>query len=56
MATMIGTSNHFTVSQDFYRRYNNLVDMPEEEFQKHLKKKLSNHLKTIFKALLTNEA
>lgn len=56
MATMIGTSNHFTVSQEFYRRYNNLKDMPEEEFQKFLKKKLSNYLKTTFKALLTHEA
>ncbi len=56
MATLIGTSNHFTVSQEFYRRYNNMKEMPEEEFQKHLKKKLGNHLKSIFKALLTNEA
>jgi len=29
--------------------------MSEEEFQKHLKKKLSQHLKKLFKAILTNE-
>jgi len=56
MATMIGTSNHFIVSQEFYRRYNNLKDLPEDEFQKHLKKKLGNYLKTLIKALLTHDA
>jgi len=55
MATMIGTSNHFILSQEFYKRYNNMKDMPEEEFQKFLKKKLGNYLKTLFKALLTHE-
>lgn len=55
MATMIGTSNHFTVSQDFYRRYNNLKDMSEEDFQKLLKKKLSTYLKSLFKSTLTHE-
>jgi AcrR family transcriptional regulator len=53
MATMIGTSNHFTSSQTFYRKYNNLVDMPDEDFEKYLKKKLSTYLKTLFKSLLT---
>ncbi|OJW85274.1 MAG: hypothetical protein BGO69_06560 [Bacteroidetes bacterium 46-16] len=53
MATMIGTSNHFTSSQAFYRRYNNLKDMSDEDFQKYLKKKLGTYLKTLFKSLLT---
>jgi hypothetical protein len=29
--------------------------MSDEEFQKHIKKKLSQHLKKLFKAILTNE-
>ena len=29
--------------------------MSDEEFQKHIKKKLSQHLKKIFKAILTND-
>ncbi|MBS1587137.1 MAG: TetR/AcrR family transcriptional regulator [Bacteroidetes bacterium] len=55
MATMIGTSNHFIVSQDFYKRYNNLKDMAEEDFQKLLKKKLGTYLKSLFKSILTHE-
>jgi AcrR family transcriptional regulator len=55
MTTLIGTSNHFIIAQDFYKRYNNMTDMPNEEFQKHLKKKLTHHLKTLFKSTLTHE-
>jgi len=56
MATMIGTANHFIMQQNYYRRLNNMMDMSEEDFQKHLKRKLSNHLKNLFKATLTHEA
>jgi AcrR family transcriptional regulator len=52
--TMVGTANHFMSTQEFYRRYNKMTDMPEPEFQKHIKKKLSHHLKTLFKLTLTN--
>lgn len=55
MTTLIGTSTHFIISKDFYRRYNNMKDMPDDEFQKHIRKKLSHHLKTLFKSILTNE-
>jgi AcrR family transcriptional regulator len=55
MATLIGTANIMVTTQHYYREINNLQDMPEEEFQKHIRKKLSQHLKKLFKAILTYE-
>ncbi|TMI87696.1 MAG: TetR/AcrR family transcriptional regulator [Bacteroidetes bacterium] len=55
MATLIGTANNLVATQFYYRELNDLQSMSEEEFQKHLKKKLSQHLKKLFKAILTNE-
>jgi len=55
MATLIGTANNLVATQFYYRELNDLKHMNEEEFQKHLKKKLSQHLKKLFKAILTNE-
>jgi AcrR family transcriptional regulator len=56
MTTMIGTANHLVTTKHYYRELNNLQAYSDEEFEKHLKKKLSNHLKFLFKAILTNEA
>ncbi|MFT3980704.1 MAG: TetR family transcriptional regulator [Ferruginibacter sp.] len=56
MTTMMGTANHLFTSQHYYRLMNNMEDMPEEEFQAHLKKKLTKHLKFLFKTILSNEA
>ncbi|MBS1771934.1 MAG: TetR/AcrR family transcriptional regulator [Bacteroidetes bacterium] len=55
MSTMMGTANLFVNSQSFYREMNNLEHLSEDEFQKLIKKKLTTHLKSIFKAILTNE-
>ena len=55
IATLIGTANHIVATQYYYREINNLQSMPDQEFQKHIKKKLSQHLKKLFKAILTNE-
>jgi len=55
MATLVGTAGHLIATQPYYREINNLQSMSEEEFQKLLKKKLSQHLKKLFKAILTNE-
>ncbi|MGN6476046.1 MAG: TetR/AcrR family transcriptional regulator C-terminal domain-containing protein, partial [Flavipsychrobacter sp.] len=55
MATMLGTANQVMTTLPFYKEVNNLADMPEEEFQKLIKKKLTLHLKSIFKAILTYE-
>jgi len=56
MITMVGTANQLITTQHIYRKMNNLEDMPEDVFQENMKKKLSQHLKTIFKAILTYEA
>lgn len=56
MTTLVGTVSHMITSQRFYKEMNNLEHMPEVEFQKHIRKKLSTHLKHLFKATLTNEA
>ncbi len=56
MATMIGTTNQVVTTQHFYKELNGLQDMPEDDFQKLLRKKLTIHLKTLFKSILTHEA
>jgi AcrR family transcriptional regulator len=55
MATLIGTCNNMVATQHYYKELNGLQSMTEEDFQKHIKKKLSQHLKKLFKAILTNE-
>ncbi len=55
MVTMIGTVNQLISTQHYYRELNNLVDMPDDDFEKLIRKKLSVHLKTLFKAILTYE-
>ncbi len=56
MGTLIGTVSHMVATQHFYREINNLQSMPDEQFQKLVKKKLSAHFKFIFKSILTHEA
>lgn len=55
MATLVGTANHIIATQHYYKEINSLQSLSDEEFQKHIKKKLSQHLKKLFKAILTNE-
>jgi AcrR family transcriptional regulator len=55
MMTLSGTASQLLNAQHYYRRINNLESMPDEEFEKHIKKKLSNYLKNLFKAVLTYE-
>jgi AcrR family transcriptional regulator len=55
MATLVGTASHVVTTQHYYRKLNNLESLSDEEFTKHIKKKLSNHLKSLFKAILTYE-
>ncbi len=56
MATMVGTVSQMIISERFYRTANNLEDLPQEEFNIYMRKKLNNHLKNLFKLILTNEA
>jgi type III secretory pathway component EscU len=55
MATLIGTATTMVTTQHYYREINSLQGLSTEEFQKHIRKKLSQHLKKIFKAILTYE-
>ena len=55
MMTLTGTTSQLVTAQYYYRKINNLESMPEEDFEKLIKKKLSNYLKNVFKAVLTYE-
>jgi AcrR family transcriptional regulator len=52
MSTLIGTVNHILSTQHYYREMENLQDLSEEQFKKHIRKKLSAHLKSLFKSSL----
>jgi AcrR family transcriptional regulator len=56
MMTLVGTISQLLTTQHYYKEINGLQALTSEEFQKHMKKKLSQHLKKIFKAILTHEA
>ena len=56
MATLVGTVSQLITSQYFYRQAHNLEELTDVEFRKRIKKKLSIHLKNLFKAILTHEA
>jgi hypothetical protein len=56
MTTMIGTVSQMIMSQSFYRQCSHLEHMNDADFQKYMRKKLSAHLKNLFKIVLTNEA
>ncbi len=53
--TLYGTINQALATQEFYRKINKLEEMPDEEFQSFLKRKLSVHLKNLFKSTVINE-
>jgi len=55
MATLIGTVSHLITTQHYYQKLNNLESLSPDEFQKHIRKKLSIHLKSLFKAVLIYE-
>ncbi len=53
--TLSGTAHNLINSQKYYKILSGLQDTPDAEFQKILVKKLTTHLKTIFKILIVNE-
>jgi len=55
MVTLMGTISQMVTTQHIYKEMNNLQSMAEEDFQKYIRKKLSHHLKGIFKATLMYE-
>ena len=54
--TMIGTITQVLITIDYYKEYNQLQHLPEDEFFEQTKQKLSKHIKLVLKALLTYEA
>ena len=55
MGTLIGTANHLLITRHYYRELDNKQDMDEAEFDLYMKKRISQHMKTIFKSLLTDD-
>lgn len=55
MNTLIGTVTQTFVTKKYYSYYHNLQKLSDEALQERLKKKLSSHIKTIFKAILSYE-
>jgi AcrR family transcriptional regulator len=55
MMTLIGTTNHLITTRPYYCELNGLDGLSEEDIQAQLKKKLSIHLKTLFKSFLKHE-
>lgn len=53
--TLYGTINQALATQDFYKKLNSLEDMDPDEFKTLMKRRLSLHLKNLFKSTVTNE-
>ena len=54
--TMTGIVMQTFINQDYYKSYYKLEALPQNEFHQLLQKKLSNHIKSLFKAILSYEA
>ena len=54
--TLVGTVSHTLLNIDFYKSYHHLEDLKEDEYERVLRKKLSVHIKNIYKAILTHES
>jgi AcrR family transcriptional regulator len=54
--TLIGTVSYMLINWEFYRNYHHLESLKEEEFERLVKKKISVHIKNIYKAILTHES
>lgn len=54
-ATLFGAINQTFATQDLYRKINHLEHLGDDEFRLLLKRRLGQHLKTLFKLTVTNE-
>jgi len=54
--TMVGTVWQTMMSKEYYREFHKLDNLSEDELNTLIKRKLSVHIKTLFKDILTNEA
>ncbi len=55
VSTIVGTTNHVVLSQNFQRKLQNMESMSDDKFRIQLRDNVSNHLKKMFKVVLTNE-
>jgi len=54
--SLTGTITQTMLTKDYYKEYYGLENLPEDQFVDQIKQKLSNHIKFLFKALLSYEA
>lgn len=54
--TMFGTVWQTLLSKDTYRNFEKNASLSDEAYEAQISKSLSSHIKTLFKAILTNEA
>ncbi len=54
--TLVGTVSYMIINLEFYKKYHHMETLKDEEFERIVKKKLSVHLRTIYKAILTHES
>lgn len=54
--TLIGTVTQMVITADYYREFNQLHAIPDDQFEQQVRQKLSEHIKILFKALLSNDA
>jgi hypothetical protein len=55
VSTIVGTANHVVLSQNYLRKLWNLESIADEKFRTQLQERVGNHLKKMFKVVLTNE-
>jgi AcrR family transcriptional regulator len=55
MSTLVGTLMQMFINKDYYRFYNNLEAMPDEEYEQLYKKKMIDHTRNVIQLILTNE-
>lgn len=56
VSTMVGTANNVFTSKYYYKELSGLGHLSDDEFMELIKQKLSRHLKSLFKIMLTDEA
>lgn len=55
LTTMVGTISHMVTSRKFYCKTHGLEHLSDEDLTRYIKRRLSIHLKYLFKQLLTHE-
>ncbi len=56
MTTLIGTATHMVTTKYYHKELSNSGHLSDEIFQQQIKERLSTHLKSLIKLMLTHEA